>query len=132
MLVDTNVISELMRSRPAASVVDWADRQESMTLSVITLEEVLVGLSRRPSERLSRWFERFVRDYCEIQPITASIARRGAGLRGEFRRLGKPRTQADMLIAGTALEHNLALATRNTKDFAGCGIALVNPFELRT
>jgi predicted nucleic acid-binding protein len=132
MLVDTNVISELMRPRPAASVVDWAERQESMSLSVITLEEVLAGLSQRPSERLSRWFQRFVLDYCEILPITASIARRCARLRGEFRRMGKQRTQADMLIAATALEHNLALATRNTKDFAGCGIAVVNPFELPT
>jgi predicted nucleic acid-binding protein len=50
-------------------------------------------------------------------------------LRGEFRRGGKQRTQADMLIAATALEHNLALATRNAKDFEACGIPLVNPFE---
>ena len=65
-------------------------------------------------------------------PITASIARRCAHLRGEFRRAGKQRTQADMLIAATAIEHNLALATRNIKDFAGAGIALVNPFEFPT
>jgi predicted nucleic acid-binding protein len=130
MLVDTNVISELMRPRPASRVVEWTEGQESMSLSVITLEEVLVGLAHRPSERLSRWFERFVVDHCEVLPITGRIARRCALLRGEFRRAGKQRTQADMLIAATALEHNLALATRNTKDFAGCGVALVNPFEL--
>jgi predicted nucleic acid-binding protein len=118
-----------MRPRPASSVVEWAERQDSMSLSVITLEEVLVGLSHRPSERLSRWFERFVADHCEILPVTGSIARRCAVLRGEFRRAGKQRTQADMLIAATALEHNLALATRNTRDFAGYGIAVVDPFE---
>jgi predicted nucleic acid-binding protein len=130
MLVDTNVVSELMRARPAPSVVDWAERHEQMSLSVITLEEILVGLAHRPSERMARWFERFVGARCEVLTVTVSIARRCAALRGDLRRGGKQRTQADMLIAATAIEHNLALATRNTKDFEGAGIALVNPFEL--
>jgi predicted nucleic acid-binding protein len=130
MLVDTNVVSELMRPRPVAAVAEWAETQEAMSLSVITFEEILVGLSHRPSPRLSQWFEKFLKAHCEILVVTASIARRCATLRGGFRRAGKQRTQADMLIAATALEHNLALATRNTKDFEGCGIPLVNPFEL--
>jgi predicted nucleic acid-binding protein len=130
MLVDTNVVSELMRPRPASGVVQWAEAQESMSLSVITLEEILVGLSNRPSERLSRWFEAFLKNQCEVLSVTPSIARRCALLRGELRRGGKQRTQADMLIAATALEHNLALATRNVKDLEGCGVPLVNPFAL--
>ena len=130
MLVDTNVVSELMRPRPAPSVTSWAEEQETMTLSVVTLEEILVGLSYRPSIRMARWFDGFVEARCEILPVTPSIARRSALLRGGLRRGGKQRTQADMLIAATALEHNLALATRNTKDFDGCGVPLVNPFEL--
>ena len=130
MLVDTNVVSELMRERPAPGVVAWAERQEGMSLSVITLEEILVGLTHRPSERMSRWFEDFLKARCETLDVTLAITRRSAALRGELRRGGKQRTQADMLIAATALEHNLALATRNTKDFEGCGIPLVNPFEL--
>jgi predicted nucleic acid-binding protein len=131
MLVDTNVVSELMRPRPARGVVEWAEGQENMSLSVVTLEEILVGLSHRPNERLSRWFEEFLKAHCEVLGVTASVARRCAALRGELRRGGKQRTQADMLIAATALEHGLALATRNTKDFEGCGVPLVNPFELR-
>jgi predicted nucleic acid-binding protein len=110
-------------------VVEWAERQEGMSLSVITLEEILVGFSHRPNERMSAWFEQFSRAHCEVLAITPSVARRCASLRGEFRRGGKQRTQADMLIAATALEHNLALATRNAKDFEACGIPLVNPFE---
>ena len=129
MLVDTNVVSELMRARSSPAVIAWAERQETMSLSVITLEEILVGLSYRPSVRMERWFEDFVDARCEVFPVTASIARRSALLRGGLRRGGKQRTQADMLIAATALEHNVALATRNTKDFEGCGVALVNPFE---
>jgi len=129
MLVDTNVVSELMRPRPARGVVEWAEGQDGMSLRVITLEEILVGLAHRPSERLSHWFERFLKAHCEILAITPAIARRCAVLRGELRRGGKPRTQADMLIAATALEHHLALATRNVKDFEGCAIPLINPFE---
>lgn len=130
MLVDTNVVSELMRPRPSARVLDWAEQEDSMTLSVVTLEEILVGLAHRPSVRMARWFDAFVAARCELVPITSSIARRAAHLRGGLRRDGKLRTQADMFIAATALEHNLALATRNTKDFEGCGVPLVNPFEL--
>ena len=126
MLVDTNVISELMRARPAPGVVAWAERQEGMSLSVITLEEIFVGLRHRPSERMSRWFEDFLKARCETLDVTLAVARRSAAL---LRRGGKQRTQADMLIAATAIEHNLALATRNTKDFEGCGVPLVNPFE---
>jgi predicted nucleic acid-binding protein len=130
MLVDTNVASELMRPRPAAKVVDWAEQQEGMSLSVITFEEILVGLSHRPNPRMSRWFEEFLKAHCELLGVTPSITRRSAALRGQLRRSGKQRTQADMLIAATALEHGLALATRNVKDFEGSGVPLVNPFEL--
>lgn len=129
MLVDTNVLSELMRPRPSPHVLAWAERQETMSLSVVALEEILVGLFHRPSVRMTRWFEGFVEARCEILPVTATIARRSAQLRGNLRRGGKRRTQADMLIAATALQHDLALATRNTKDFDGCGVPLVNPFE---
>lgn len=130
MLVDTDIVSELMRARSSLRVVAWAEDQDEMSLSVVTLEEILVGLAHRPSARMARWFDAFLAERCEILPVTASIARRSALLRGSLRRGGKQRTQADMLIAATALEHSLSLATRNTKDFEGCGIPLVNPFEV--
>ena len=63
MLVDTNVISELMRPRPNAKVQAWAERQESFDLSVVCVEEILFGLRARPSSRLLSWFEEFV-DHC--------------------------------------------------------------------
>jgi predicted nucleic acid-binding protein len=129
MLVDTNVISELMRPKPNAAVLAWAERQEGFSLSVISLEEVLFGLCARPRPRLSLWFDEFVADHCEILAVTAAIARRCALLRGDLRGRGKRRTQADSLIAATAYEHGLALATRNVRDFEGCAIALINPFE---
>jgi toxin FitB len=129
MLVDTNVISELMRARPARSVMEWADRQQRFEMSVVSIEEILYGLHARPNARLSAWFDRFLDQHCEIFPVTISIARHCARLRAALRVRGRPRTQADLLIAATAYEHGLALVTRNLRDFVGCGIPLVNPFE---
>lgn len=129
MLVDTNVISELMRPKPATRVLAWAEHQERFDLSVITLEEVLFGLRARPSPRLSRWFDDFVAQHCDVLVVSVAIARRCALLRGEPRQKGQQRTQADSLIAATAYEHGLALATRNVRDFEGCSIPLINPFE---
>jgi predicted nucleic acid-binding protein len=129
MLVDTNVVSELMRPKPAAKVIVWAEDQERFHLSVLTLEEVLFGLSARPSPRLSRWFDALVAEHCDVLAVSPAIARRAALLRGALRRQGQQRTQADALIAATAYEHGLALATRNVRDFEGCAIPLINPFE---
>jgi predicted nucleic acid-binding protein len=56
------------------------------------------------------------------------VARRSAGLRARLRTLGKTRTQADMLIAATAAEHDLILVTRNVRDFDDCGLQVLNPF----
>jgi predicted nucleic acid-binding protein len=70
----------------------------------------------------------FSLDSCEVLPITTAIAARAGQLRGGFRLAGRQRTQADMLIAATAQAHQLALATRNARDFEGCGIPVVDPF----
>ena len=129
MLVDTNVLSELMRPRPNPRVVDWAGGLDAIALSVVTVEEVCFGLRARPSARLEKWFDSFAREHCEVLAVTEPIARRSAWLRGQLRRRGAVRTQADMLIAATAYEHGLAVATRNERDFEGCGVPVVNPFR---
>lgn len=131
MLVDTNVLSELARPVPDMGVQQWAENLPlPIQLSAVTWEEIHYGLSFRPSTRVERWFGAFVRECCEILPITAVIARRAGELRGRLRAAGQVRTQADMLIAATAQAHQLSLATRNVRDFEGCGIAVVNPFSL--
>ena len=129
-LIDTNVLSELMRARPDALVASWARSLTAMTISVITLEEIEFGLALRPSARLERWWRSFSEGYCEILPISPAIARRAAHLRATHRLRGRQRTQVDMLIAATAHEHQITLATRNQRDFAGCGIRCVNPFAV--
>ena len=130
ILVDTNVLGELCRRRPAPAVERWAAGAASpFALSVVTIEEVRFGLSWKPNTRVEAWFERFFAERCEVLAVTAPIARRAGALRGQFRADGRTRTQADMLIAATAQVRQIPLATRNVRDFQGCGLALVNPFD---
>jgi len=129
ILVDTNVVSELARPRPDPRVIEWAGGLATMRLSAITVEEVLFGLSARPSPRIERWFEDFFDSDCQILEVTTPIARHAGVLRGQLRKRGRPRTQADMLIVATAALHGLTLATRNERDFEDCGVTVVNPFS---
>lgn len=127
-LFDTNIISELTRRQPDPHVVAWAGRQTVHQLSAISIEELWYGLSHKPDPRLLDWMQRYV-DTHTILPVTVDIAQRAGTLRGDFRRRGITRTQADLLIAATAQSHNLTLVTGNVRDFESCGIGLLNPFE---
>ncbi|MEA5516997.1 type II toxin-antitoxin system VapC family toxin [Nodularia sp. UHCC 0506] len=127
-LCDTNIISELARPQPNSGVLRWAASVTSITLSVITIEEILYGLTSKPHIRIQNWFDNFLENYCQILPITTEIAKRSGELRGQLKVIGKTHTQADMMIAATAQIHQLTLVTRNIRDFDGCGIPLLNPF----
>ena len=130
ILLDTNVLAELCRQRPDPAVERWAGRALApFGLSVVTVEEVHFGLAWKPNARIEALVDRFLAERCEVFPVTAPVARRAGALRGQFRRTGRTRTQADMLIAATAQVHQLPVATRNVRDFEGCGVALLNPFE---
>ena len=128
-LIDTNVISELARPSPNTQVIRWAERLESLAISVVTVDEVFFGLTIKPNVRVHGWFEAFVERHCQVLDVSAPIARQAGILCGQLALRGRPRTQADMLIAATAAQHGLTLATRNQRDFEGCGIALLNPFR---
>jgi toxin FitB len=128
VLIDTNVLSELARARPDPAVSRWVGTLEVLHVSVVTLDEVLFGLTIKRNARVQRWFDAFLGTYCRVLDITASIARHAGILRGQHALHGRVRSQADMLIAATAALHGLSLATRNVRDFGDCGIALVNPF----
>lgn len=128
-LVDTNVLSELARPRVDVHVAEWARRVWRVSVSVVTVEEVVYGLSWRPNSRVQEWIDGFLQSRCDVLPITSEIASWAGRLRGRLRARGMTRSQADMLIAATAAVHDLTLVTRNTNDFVACGIALLNPFH---
>ncbi len=128
-LCDTNILSELARPLPNKGVIEWSYMISKIFVSVITIEEIYFGLSRKPNKRIQDWIESFLNDKCRILPVIAKIAKKAGQLRGILGAKGIVRTQADIFIAATALIHNLTLVTRNERDFKECGISVVNPFS---
>ena len=130
-LVDTNIVSELMRPRPANGVEQWKNRLEesgmALVISAITVDEIIFGLQWRPHAAKMAWFGRFMQ-LATVLPVTEIIARRAGEIRAQLALVGQVREQADMLIAATTQVHALTLVTRNVRDFDGCGIAVLNPF----
>jgi hypothetical protein len=129
VLADTNVISEFVKTTPDGQVMRWLESVQLMAISAVTLEEAHFGLAWQPNTRKLALFNALVERLHAVYPITPAIAQRGGVLRGQFQAQGIVRSAPDMLIAATAIEHQLVLATRNVRDFMGCGVQVVNPFD---
>jgi toxin FitB len=129
-LCDTNVVSEVMRREPDAQVKSWFEKLEEVTISVITVEEIVFGLRRMMLLEKEAWFRRFLGGPVRVVPITAEDALWTGERRGLLARAGRVATQADALIAAAAWRNGLILATRNVGDFEGFDIPLFNPFPL--
>lgn len=136
-LVDTNLPSELTKPAPDPTVAAFlvqAGRDQTY-LSVVTIGEIWRGISGLPDSRkrdeLQRWIELVMRPWFDgrILPVTEKIAERWGKLSSAQRKRGRQITMADGLIAATALEHGLILATRNVRDFEGLGVPIVNPWD---
>ena len=128
-LADTSVVSELVKQTPDAGVMQWLRSVALMAISAVTVEEAHFGLAWQPNARKLGLFNAIVQSLHAVYPITESIAQRAGLLRGQFQAQGITRSTPDMLIAATAQEHLLVIATRNVRDFMGCGVQVVNPFE---
>lgn len=137
IILDTNVLSELMRDVPSATVLEWLDRQPSASvwITCITLMEIHFGIVRMPPrkrrERMLAEFEAILRE--EIQgryaPFDAPAAERTAALMALRNSKGRPIEYRDAMIAGIVLSTKANLATRNFTHFADLGINLVNPWD---
>lgn len=136
-LLDTNVVSELVRPRPHPGVVRWiATTNESLLhLSVLTLGEIRKGIASRPDvgrrAKLESWLHDLVlRFSSRILPIDLAIADRWGRLSGHSKTEGVTLPVIDGLLAATALHNNLVLVTRNLTDIGITGVETFDPWTL--
>ena len=137
IVVDTNIVSEVMRLAPTESVLSWLNEQTTanLYLSTITIAEICFGLRVLPMGARRRLledkFERFVALAFEqrILSFGEMEARLYSDLMGHRREIGHPLSMADGQIAAIARVHGYAIATRNIRDFEDCGLELINPFS---
>jgi predicted nucleic acid-binding protein len=132
-LVDANVLSEPTKQVADSKVVAWLDANESnLIVDSIIIGELRIGILALPRgrkrERLEQWYETVI-ETIECLPWDAMISRRWAALVVELRRAGETVPLLDGMIAATALQHDLVVATRNTRDFEKTGVKTLNPFE---
>lgn len=133
-LLDTNVVSELARPKPAGAVLRWLDQApyQAIHLSVLTRGELRHGIERlaegAKKERMRAWLESDLPAWFgeRLLPVDAQVADRWGRLAAQARR---PLPAIDSLLAATALHHGLRLVTRNVADYRFAGLAVVNPWE---
>lgn len=137
ILLDTNVVSAVMAPAPPRAVIEWLNRQATVTLylSTITIAEIGYGMRVMPDGKrrrsLEERFEKFVAEGFEqrILDFDLPAARRYAEVMGHRKEIGQPLGVPDGQIASIARAHGFAVATRNVGDFEECGLELINPFE---
>lgn len=132
-LIDTNVLSELRRKQPDAGVVTWiqARPRQALYLSVLSLGEIRKCIERVADATFRRvltdWLETDLPNYFvgRLLDVDARVADRWGRVQAAA---GRTLPAIDGLLAATALQHDLTLVTRNTKDFKGLNLQLVDPW----
>ena len=135
-LLDTCVVSELVKPAPDENVRRWIEETEEslLFLSVLTLGEIRSGIERlrsgRRRGRLESWLQADLRARFQdrILPIDQGVADRWGAVSAAAAARGKPVPVVDGLLAATALHYNLVFVTRNTADVAGTGVSTLNPW----
>ncbi len=137
IILDTNVLSEMMRPAPAGAVLAWLAAQPAASVytTSITQAEILYGLALLPGGRRRRALEdavttMFAEDFGgRILEFGTQAAPPYASIASKRRRSGRPISHFDAQIAAIAFSTGAAIATRNVADFEGCGVALVDPWK---
>jgi predicted nucleic acid-binding protein len=136
-LLDTNIISELVKPKPEANVIEWIENTDEslLYLSVLTLGEIRRGIAALPQSRrratLEAWLDKdlYARFEDRILAVDREVADRWGLLTAAARNSGKVLPVIDGLLTATALEHNLTLVTRDTGQIPSMGVAVFNPWE---
>jgi predicted nucleic acid-binding protein len=137
IILDTNVLSALMRTTPEAAVVRWLDQQpaESIWITSITLFEARLGLALLPKGRrrqsLESAFNRLLEEDLEnrVLDFDSAAATEAAALAATRWRAGRPVDMRDTQIAGIALARRASLATRNVRHFQDLSVTVIDPWE---
>lgn len=134
-LLDTCVLSELVKPLPAPAVLAWmGGRLESeLFVSAMTMAELARGIAKLPASRrkleLSGWLDKLKLAFSDrVLPFTGETADYWAVLCSRAEASGKPMAAFDSIIAASALEHGLAMVTRNVSDFSNAPVVLINPW----
>lgn len=138
IILDTNVTSELMRAEPTPAVIEWVAAQSPNELfsTVITVAEIGYGLERLPSGRRRKSLEEAYQSLSAgmaevILPFDVEAALLYGPIMAKKERAGTSMNPMDAQIACIAASHGATVATRNERDFANCGVKLVNPWHHR-
>ena len=135
-LLDTNVVSEVLRSTPHARVVTFLTAHDDLWLSSMVIHELEYGLQRMAQGQrrasLQDGLLGIIAEYEDrILPLERGGAEWAARFRAQAQRSGRTLDLGDALIAGTAKTHDLAIATRNVRDFDALDVKVVNPWKTR-
>ena len=139
IVLDTNILSELVRPVPAPEVKEWLQEKtgdEVMVTTSITVLEIEYGLARLPDgkkrKQLEDRFDALTGAHFDfaVLPFDEHAARVAGRMRAAREENGLHAHSADMMIAAICAISNASLATRNTKDFTGTGIDIINPWDL--
>jgi predicted nucleic acid-binding protein len=133
IVLDTNVVSEPLKKDPSDVVLRWLVAEQQTAITAITVGELWVGVGSLPDGRrrsgLAAAVARIMTAYSDhVLPYDLVAAREYAVIREECRRRGRAITAEDGMIAGIVRARGARLATRNTRDFAGLGIDVVDPW----
>ena len=137
IVLDTNVVSELMRPAPSEAVLRWISGHPTALLftTTITQAEILFGLALLPEGRrrgglVSAAERMFAEDFAgRVLPFDGAAAQAFAHIAAARRQKGRPTGALDAQIAAIAHSRGASLATRNVADFLDCGPVIINPWE---
>lgn len=137
ILLDTNVLSELMRAEPAQIVLDWFDKHDAADLfiSAVTEAELRTGVAILPDgqrrDQLQLAIDAMIdQDFQgRVLPFDSLAAKAYAEIAAQRRAAGRPIAEADCQIAAIGRATDAPIATRNVKDFEGCGIRVIDPWN---
>lgn len=138
IVLDTNVISELMRSEPSQGVVEWLDAQavDQIAITAVTVGELLYGVARLPDGKRKQRLQHLAMtlitdDFAEsVLAYDGPAAQIYSVLVSRSEAKGRAVSIADAQIAAICIEHQAVLATRNCKDFEHLGVQMINPWLL--